>query len=450
MTALRVAVVGGGLAGIAAALECVDAGADVVLYESRPRLGGATFSLERDDFALDNGQHVALRCCTAYRALLAKLGTDSLLDVQPRLDIPVLAERGRRVRFARTGLPAPLHLTRALLGYSHLSLRERLASVRAVRALLALDLDDPQLDDVSFGAWLRSHGQSERALDRLWNLIALPTLNLPAEEASLAAGAFVFRTGVLDASDAADIGVPRVPLRELHGDPALAILRARGAHVSLRTKVERIRPGANGLEVDLRDATEHFDGVICAVPHQAAPALLPPGIFDRAAADALGTSAIVNVHLHYDRRVLDAPFAAAVGSPLQWLFDRTEASGVDRGQLVSISLSGADALLPLAQDEIVASSTAALVRLLPQAASAELLAGAVTREPAATFRAAPGSAKLRPPTHTTLPGLALAGAWTATRWPATMEGAVRSGVEAARDVMSQPRVRPRRREEAAA
>jgi uncharacterized protein with NAD-binding domain and iron-sulfur cluster len=186
-----------------------------------------------------------------------------------------------------------------------------------------------------------------------------------------------------------------------------------------------------------------FDRVISAVPHQAAAGLLPDGVVDPERLDRLGTSAIVNVHLHFDRRVLDAPFAAAVDSPLQWLFDRTEASGVERGQLVAVSLSAADDLLDRTQEQIVTDTTAALGRLLPAARGAELLSGAVTREPSATFRGVPGHALLRPPTRTGVPGLALAGAWTDTRWPATMESAVRSGFAAAREVLSQPRP-PRR------
>jgi squalene-associated FAD-dependent desaturase len=440
---LRVAVVGGGLAGIAAALECADAGSEVTLYESRPRLGGATFSIRRDGHWIDNGTHVALRCCTAYRRLLQRLGSDHLLDLQPRLSIPVIAEGGRTATFARTGLPAPLHLTRALLGFSHLPVPDRLAAARAVRALQQLDLDDPRLDEIPFASWLSQHGQSQRSIDVLWNLITLPTLNLAAEEASLALGAFVFRIGVIDASDACDLAVPRVPLRELHGEPALAAFAEAGVTVHLRAKVGRIRPVEDGLELPLRDGTAVFDRVISAVPHQAAPGLLPDGVVDADRLDRLGTSAIVNVHLHLDRPVLDAPFAAAVDSPLQWLFDRTAASGVDRGQLVAVSLSAADDLLDRTQERLVADTTAALRRLLPAANGAELLSGAVTREPAATFRAAPGANALRPPAKTRVPGLALAGAWTDTRWPATMEGAVRSGLAAARDVLSQPRP-PRR------
>jgi squalene-associated FAD-dependent desaturase len=440
---LRVAVVGGGLAGIAAALECADAGAEVTLFESRPRIGGATFSIRRDGHWIDNGTHVALRCCTAYRGLLERLGSDHLLDLQPRLSIPVLAEGGRTATFARTGLPAPLHLTRALLGFSHLPVPDRLAAVRAVRALQRLELDDPRLDEIPFAAWLRQHGQSQRSIDVLWNLITLPTVNLPAEEASLALGAFVFRVGVIDASDACDLAVPRVPLRELHAEPALAAFAEAGVTVQLRAKVGRIHPVEDGLELPVHDGAAVFDRVVSAVPHQAAAALLPDGLVDAERLDRLGTSAIVNVHLHFDRPVLDAPFAAAVDSPLQWLFDRTEASGVERGQLVAVSLSAADELLDRTQEELVAEATAALGRLLPAARDAELLSGAVTREPAATFRAAPGSAALRLPAKTRVPGLALAGAWTDTRWPATMEGAVRSGLAAARDVLSQPRP-PRR------
>jgi squalene-associated FAD-dependent desaturase len=438
MNRARIAVLGGGLAGITAALECADAGAEVTLYESRPRLGGATFSIRRDGHWLDNGQHVALRCCTAYRRLLATLGTDRYLDIQPRLSILVLDGAGNRATFARTALPAPLHLAKALLSYRHLSMRDRAAAARAVIALRKLDPGDPRLDETTFGAWLRAHGQSRDAIDRLWDLIALPTLNLHADDASLALAAFVFRTGVLDESDACDIGVPTVPLQRLHGEAAGAAPRTRGVRVRLRTKVERVVPVDDGFELRLRDGSERVDRVVSALPPQVAAELLPPGIVSAEEAEQLGTSPIVNVHLHYDRRVLDAPFAAAVGSPVQWLFDRTASSEVERGQFLSLSLSGADEELALTRARLVERSAKAVARMLPAARAAQLLDSAVTREPAATFRGAPGSARLRPPARTDLPGLALAGAWTDTGWPATMEGAVRSGSAAAAHVLAQP------------
>ncbi|HEU5361839.1 MAG TPA: hydroxysqualene dehydroxylase HpnE [Gaiellaceae bacterium] len=448
MNRARIAVLGGGLAGITAALECADAGAEVTLYEARPRLGGATFSIRRGGHWLDNGQHVALRCCTAYRRLLVTLGTDRYLELQPRLSILVLDGAGNRATFGRTALPAPLHLAKALLSYRHLTLRERAAAARAVTALRRLDPADPRLDETTFGAWLRAHGQSREAIDRLWDLIALPTLNLHADDASLALAAFVFRTGVLDESDACDIGVPTVPLQRLHGEAAAAALRARGVRIRLRTKVERVHSAGEGFELQLRDGPERVDRVVSAVPPQVAAELLPPGIVSAEEAERLGTSPIVNVHLHYDRRVLDVPFAAAVGSPVQWLFDRTASSEVEHGQFLSLSLSGADEELTLTRARLVERSAKAIARMLPAAREAQLLDSAVTREPAATFRGSPGSARLRPPARTDLPGLALAGAWTDTGWPATMEGAVRSGSAAAAQVLSQPLFR-RRLEEVA-
>ena len=436
MNQTRAVVVGGGLAGIAAALRLVDAGASVTLLESRTRLGGATFSVQRNGYWLDNGQHVALRCCTAYRAVLRRLGVERSLDFQPRLRIPVLAPGRPKALISRTALPAPLHLTASLLRYRHLGIAERLAAFRAAAALRTLDPADTSLDGETFGSWLRARGQSERAISSLWNLIALPTLNLDANEASLLGAAKVFRTGLLDESDACDIGVPRVPLQHLHGDPAEATLRSSGARVELGCVVRRIVAAAGGLELETQDAAFDADVVVVAVPHQIVTKIVPPGVVDEAATEALGESPIVNLHLHYDRRVLDEPFAAAIGSPVQWLFDRTASSGVERGQLVSVSLSGADAEVRLSRDEIAARLQPAVEHLLPAAGRATLLDIAVTKEPRATFRAVPGTAAHRPGARTPVPGLYLAGAWTDTGWPATMEGAVLSGVAAARAALA--------------
>jgi squalene-associated FAD-dependent desaturase len=440
---MRVGVIGGGLAGITAALACTDAGASVVLIEALPRLGGATFSIKRNGYWVDNGQHVALRCCTEYRRLLGRLRTDRFLELQPRLSIEVLDADGRASTFARSGLPAPFHLLRALAGFRHLPPRERLTAARAVQALQSIDPEDPVGETITFGRWLRAHGQSARAIDRLWDLIVLPTLNVRADDASLAAAAFVFRTGFLEASDACDLGVPTVPLGRLHGDAAASALAASHVEVRLRTRVERILPVDDGFELEVRGDRVAVDRVICAVPHEAAPALLPDGIYAAEAADLLGASPIVNLHLHYDRPVLGTPVAAAVGSPVQWIFDRTAASGVAEGQLLAVSLSAATAEISAPKAQIVGTATAALERMLPRARRARVLDAAVTRSPRATFRAAPGAGRLRPPARTSVPGLALAGAWTDTGWPATMEGAVRSGRVAAREVLTGP-VRARR------
>jgi squalene-associated FAD-dependent desaturase len=438
MKGLKVAVVGGGLAGLSAALECADAGAEVSLFESRPRLGGATFSIVRDGRTVDNGQHIALRCCIEYRGFLRRLGVEGSLHLQPRLSIPVFSPRGPQVMLTRSGLPAPLHLAATLLRYRHLSLVDRVRSVRAVQALQALEVGDPALDGTTFAEWLAAHGQSRRSIDVLWNLIALPTINLPAQEASLLLATTVFRIGLLDESDACDLAVPSIPLQQLHGDPAGRELKRLGAGVHLRTRVRAVAHGADGLVVTLAGGERVFDRVVVAVPHQVAPSLLPDGIVDAAVATGLGESPIVNVHLQFDRHVLDHRVIAAVDSPVQWVFDRTAASGVEQGQLLSISLSHATRELELSQEALVEQHLDALADLLPRVRSAALLHADVTREPRATFAGVPGTQRLRPGPRTSLPGLYLAGAWTDTGWPATMEGAVRSGRAAARAALAEP------------
>ena len=433
MKGARIAVVGGGLAGIAAALELADAGATVTLYESRTRLGGATYSVRRKDHWIDNGQHVLLRCCTAYRGFLARLGVEHLVPIQPRLRIPVLRE-GRPPAFLRRApLPAPLHLVPTLLRYSLLAPRERMRALRAAGALRRLDPAEAALDARTFGEWLRAHGQSATAIAELWNLITLPTLNLPADEGSLALATMVFRTGLLDSADACDIGVPAVPLQRLHGDAAEAALERAGVRVALGTAVRSV----DGTRVRLDEDAHDADAVIVTVPHDSVAGLVPAGTVDANALADLGSSPIVNLHVHFDRRVLDEPFAAAEArSPLQWLFDRTEASEVAHGQLVSVSLSGAQADIAEPLASLRERYLPALERLLPAARTAEVLDFTATREPRATFRAAPGSARLRPGQRTNVPGLYLAGAWTDTGWPATMESAVRSGLAAAAAALS--------------
>jgi squalene-associated FAD-dependent desaturase len=428
MTGARIAVIGGGLAGIAAALELADAGSSVMLYESRSRLGGATYSVRRKDHWIDNGQHVLLRCCTAYRAFLARLGVERFVPIQPRLRIPVLRENRPPAFLRRAPLPAPLHLVPTLLRYSLLRPRDRFNALRAAAALRKLDPADETLDSETFGSWLNAHGQSESAIAELWNLITLPTLNLPASEGSLALATMVFRTGLLDAADACDIGVPAVTLQRLHGDASTAALERAGVSVALGTPVRTVE--ARRVVVD--DDSQVADAVIVAVPHESVTRLVPDGAVDTDALAALGSSPIVNLHVHFDRRVLDESFAAAeAASPLQWLFDRTEASEVPDGQLVSVSLSGARADISEPLDTLRERYLPALQRLLPHARDAEVLDFTATREPRATFRAAPGSARRRPGPRTNVPGVYLAGAWTNTGWPATMESAVRSGLNAA-------------------
>jgi len=450
MTAQRVAVVGGGLAGITAALDCAAAGAKVTLLEVRPRLGGAAYSFERDELRLDNGQHVFLRCCTAYIGLLDRLGSRGLTTLQRRLDIPVLAPGGRVARLKRTALPAPLHLGNALIGYSHLSPADRARAIYAALALRRLDPADPRLDQRTFGSWLAEHGQRPEAIEALWDLIARPTLNVVAAEASLAQAAQVFRTGLLTSASAGDVGWARAPLGDVHDGPARRALDAAGADVRLRWRAERVARAGTAWTVEGGGERVAADAVVVAVPHDRLADLLPAGALDAPERLAgLGTSPIINLHIAYDRRVMDVPFTATVRSPVQFVFDRTDSSGLAKGQLLAVSLSAADEDMQRRPDELRARYLPALAALFPAAHAATVERFVVTREHAATFRAAPGAIALRPSARTRLPGLALAGAHTTTGWPATMEGAVRSGHTAANEVLSLL-ARPRQRQAVAA
>ena len=429
----RVLVVGGGLAGITAALDCAAAGARVTLVEVRRRLGGAAYSFERDGMQLDNGQHVFLRCCSAYRALLARLGSERLTTVQPRLEIPVLKPGHAPVLLRRGLLPAPAQLAGALARYPHLTPLERLGAARAALALMRIDPDDPALDAQTFGAWLARRGQGPGALAALWDLIALPTLNLPAAEASLALAAFVFRTGLLSSADAGDIGFHDATLAQTIGEPAARALRDAGVEVRLGWRAERLERGAHGVEVHGRGEALSAQASVIAVPHARAAALLEPLLGEPARAlRGLGSSPIVNLHVVYDRRVCEQQFAAGIGTPVQYVFDRTRAARAPAGcQYLAVSLSGAECEMGMSAEALRERYLPALGELFPRAREAKVERFLATREHAATFRAAPGAARLRLAAATAVPGLVLAGAWTSTGWPATLEGAVLSGHTAA-------------------
>jgi hydroxysqualene dehydroxylase len=432
MSPAPVVVVGGGLAGAAAALRLSEAGQRVVLVEARGRLGGRAGSGVRHGHPVDTGTHVALRCYTAYLGFLERVGTAHLLPLRDRLDIPVVVP-------GHTS-----HLTRAWpLRYAALSPGERARAAVAGLALRHVDPTDPRRDAESFGHWLDRHGQGERAVRRLWGLLGLPALNLEPAEASLAMAAKVFRTALFEDADAADLGVPAAPLGELHDAPVRQTLEALGVEVRTGARVLALDRVRDGLLLSLRDRNGsgaeqlRAGGVVLAVPHQQAAELAPSAACrERDRWAELGSSPIVNTHLLLDRPVLHEPLAAAPDSELQWLFDRTTAAGHERGQYLVSSVSAAGPLVGMHAGALVERQVDALRRLLPAARSARVVDAFVTRERAATFRAAPGSAGLRPGPATRWPQLVLAGAWTDTGWPDTLEGAVRSGLSAASSLVT--------------
>ncbi|QES47296.1 phytoene dehydrogenase [Streptomyces venezuelae] len=453
MTAQNTAVVvGGGLAGVTAALELADAGLRVTLLEGRPRLGGLAFSFRRGDLTVDNGQHVYLRCCTAYRWFLDRIDGTELAPIQDRLDVPVLdvghAKGPRLGRLRRGALPVPLHLAGALACYPHLSPAERVAVGRAALALRRLDPADPALDGIDFGTWLGRYGQSARAIEALWDLVGIATLNATADRSSLGLAAMVFKTGLLSERGAADIGWARVPLGDLHDTLARKALDAAGVRTELRTRVTAVsRTEEGNWRVDTADESLHAATVVLAVPQGEAHGLLPQGVLDdRDKLLDIDTAPILNVHVVYDRKVLRQPFFAALGSPVQWVFDRTEASGLtDGGQYLALSQSAAQQDIDEPVTVLREKYLPELERLLPAARGAKVRDFFVTRERTATFAPTPGVGRLRPAARTDAPGFYLAGSWTATGWPATMEGAVRSGITAAHAALAalgRPRENP--------
>jgi squalene-associated FAD-dependent desaturase len=450
-----VVVIGGGLAGISAAIELADAGRTVTLIEGRPWLGGATCSFIRRGLTIDNGQHAFLRCCTAYRELLARLGVAGSCSIQDRLDLTVLdgASRGgaAQARLRRSGLPAPAHLLRSLAGYRLLSPAERL---KVAGAAVALQFTDPVGGEGrSLAGWLSRYRQGDRACANFWDWLCAAALNVAPEHADLALATSTIRTAVLAGRDRADIGVPDVPMSGLHGGSAVALLGTLGVTIRLGARALAVQPGlAGGYHVRIASAEPgrsaespdsvagnaaeeiRADGVVLAVPPGEAAALAPAALAGEAARwSLLRPSPVVSVHVIYGSRVTRLPFAAVVGSPVRWVIDKSDAAGLHAGQYLAASIPAADEFVDVPAVHLRERVLPVLDRLFPAAAGASVEDFFVTRERRATIRHEPGTQQLRPAAG--LPGLAVAGAWTDTGWPDTMEGAVRSGRYAAQKLI---------------
>ena len=397
---MKAAVVGGGLAGLSAALELVDAGHEVALYEARPTLGGAVQTLPRREGdpepPPDNGQHIALACFTEYVGFLERIGEANGVS-RRRLELPVIDEQGR------TAVIAPSAL--ALLRYRHVPFADRM---RIVRALARWG----DAGGRTFADALRARGQSELAIDRFWDVFIRPALNLPSAEASGEAGDFTVRTALLGDRRDSDLLLPTAPLGELHGEAAGRALAQAGAAVHTGSRVESL----DELQAD---------AVVVALPHRESARLLGEP------EPALEDSPIVSVHLWFDRELLPHPLAALLGSDAHWVFDRgaLTAHRPERGQYLTVVSSGAPELMELRGRELVDRIAGEVTSRFGEA---ELLWSRVSREPAATIAVRPGTEQERRGVETARPNVTRAGAWTATGWPATMESAVRSGRAAAR------------------
>jgi hydroxysqualene dehydroxylase len=399
---MKVAVVGGGLAGLSAALELVDAGHDVLLLEARPTLGGKVQTLPRRDGdpdpPPDNGQHVALGCFEQYLAFLERIGSAGSA-VRVPLDLPVVDERGR-VATIGYGL-APL------LRYRHLSLGDRLRVAALVTRLPRLEAGRE-----TFGDFLRRHGQSPTAIDRFWDVFIRPALNLRTDEADAGAAVFTVLTAMRSGRAASDLILPAAPLGDMHGGSARLALEEAGAEVRIDARVG---------ELDEVEA----DAIVLAVPPGEASRLLEEDW-------SFEPSPIVSVHLLFDRRLLEQ-HTALLGSPVHWIFDRGRLTGhePEQGQYLTVISSGVPELMELRGRDLLD----VIVReVRDRFGTAEVLWSRVSREPEATIALRPGVE--RPAPGLVREGIALAGAWTDTGWPATMEGAVRSGRSAVQALLS--------------
>ncbi len=452
---MRVGIIGAGLAGLSAGVELADRGHDVELLERRPWAGGATYSFRDDETGdeVDNGQHVFMECTTAYIAFLERIGTLELTRRQHRLHVPVFDEDGRRSDLRAANLPLGLHLAPTLLRYRHLTWRQK---AQIARAFLALRLLRPAaragLDDLTFEEWLRERGQSPATIREFWDFLVIPTLNCRADQASARQALFVIEEGFQRNPTAAAIGIAAVGLSKLHVEPAVRAIEARGGRMTTRAPVERIDVEDGRVSsVQLRGGERRsFDAYVSALSPWRLLPLLPRDVRGAGAFRALASfepASILNVHLWFDRPVADFAFAAFVRSELQWVFNHSRAGGEDevRGQHLVVSISAPGELFALGKEELRARLLPQLHRALPASNDAVLEHYAVVKEPEATFVPAPGLQ--RPGPRTMLANLYLAGAYTDTGWPATMESAVRSGLAAAEavDEVSRRRLTPRSR-----
>jgi len=442
-----VAVAGGGLAGLAAACALADSGFRVTLFERRPYLGGRASSYEHPGTGevVDNCQHVLFRVCTNLVAFYRRIGVE---DKIRWYDEMTFVEPGGRMSVLRASpLPAPLHTAPSFLRFPFLTETDKLAIARGIAALTLKSQPDT---GQSFSQWCQRHGQTENAIQRFWKPILVSALSEDLELMSVAYAAQVVRES-MKAPEARHMGVPSIPLTDLY-NRAGDYIRVRGGEIRLRTSLESFSVQASSPEEFSRDhpqvrirvgeAEEAFDYLVLALPFEVLDRVLPEGpesVLLREQIAHFEHSPITGIHLWFDRQITELDHAVLLDRTIQWMFHKSRlltARGVNAetessGSYIELVVSASKSLIEKSKAEIVELALNEVREFFPAARAANLVKSAVIKEVRATYSPRPGIEAYRPSQTTAWPRVFLAGDWTSTGWPATMEGAVRSGFLAA-------------------
>jgi squalene-associated FAD-dependent desaturase len=438
-----VIVIGAGCAGLSAATALAEAGAQVLVLEARPGLGGRATAFRDPETGerVDNGQHIMMGCYDESLRFLDRINARDRVHVQSSLAVPMIDRHGHPTTLRLPPLPAPFHLLGGVFAWEALSWRERLSVLRLGRPLARRRLDgDLTREGLSVRNWLTTHGQAPRLIELLWEPLALAALNQSIDQAAAAPFMTVLSRMFGPESDRAALILPAVPLDEMYAEPARAWLEARGHDVRTRSPAHIRVDGHRAAGVTVRGERIDAPAVVSAVPWHALEALfdrgVPPAIADTVQqASAMASSPIVTVNLWYDRPVTEAAIVGLPGRRFQWVFDK-RGDDPRAASRLSVVASGADDIAALTNEQAVSAARAEVESALPAARRARLRKGTAVRERRSTFSLAPGQPP-RPGARTALEGFYLAGDWTDTGLPATIESAVMSGHAAAR-LVGQP------------
>jgi squalene-associated FAD-dependent desaturase len=453
MSSKSVIVIGAGLAGLSSGVALAEAGFHVKLLEQRPFLGGRASSYTLPDGEqIDNCQHVTLGCCTNLDDFYARVGALPKIARYGRLVFVDVA--GRRAIIEASALPPPFHLAPSLVFYPSLTRVEKrsIAEAMLVIARRGGRNDDGDAAGCSMLDWLRAHGQSETAISRFWAVILVSALNEELARTDARYGLDVFWKAFLCNRLGYLVGIPRVPLGDLY-EGCRARIEQRGGEVLCRAAVRGLQVGHGRTAAVAMDGGRRLsaDFYILAVPHEAALELIPEHIVANEQVFRnirnLQASPITSVHFWFDRDVMAEPFVTLLDRTTQWIFNKShlaEGPGEKRrgegrpgeGRYLQSVISASYGLVDRSRQEIIKLCLGELQQVLPESRQARLLKATVVKETAATFSPQPGADRWRPSQRTPLPNLFLAGDWTATGWPATMEGAVRSGYLAAEAILA--------------